>query len=94
VDTFNEAHVTARYRTIEATEPAARVILDAAARERVDVIALGTHAKAGASRLLLGSVSEEILERSPVPVLLVREKRTAAAGTPGTVNQRRLLAPG
>jgi nucleotide-binding universal stress UspA family protein len=78
-ETLSGARISARYRVVEATEPIARVILETAKREHVDVIALGTHAKAGVSRLVLGSVSEEILEHSPIPVLLVRQKR--AAGT-------------
>jgi nucleotide-binding universal stress UspA family protein len=88
VETFKDAGIAARYRAIEATEPVARVILDTAQREHADVIALGTHAKAGVSRLVLGSVSEEILEHSTVPVLLVRQKRGAAA------DSRPLLAAG
>jgi nucleotide-binding universal stress UspA family protein len=74
-ETFSDARISARYQVIEATEPVARVILETAKREHADVIALGTHAKAGVSRLVLGSVSEEILEHSPMPVLLVRQKR-------------------
>ena len=50
-----------------------------------DLIALGTHFKTGVSRLVLGSVSEEILERSPIPVLLVHSKRGTFADTPAHI---------
>ena len=49
-----------------------RTILKVARTRRVDLIAVGTHAKAGVKRLVLGSVSEDIRERSVIPVLLVR----------------------
>jgi nucleotide-binding universal stress UspA family protein len=36
-----------------------------------DVIVLGTHGRTGAAKLLLGSVAEEIVRRSPIPVLTI-----------------------
>lgn len=81
-ETLRDANTSARYQVIETSEPIARVILEVARRDQADLIALGTHAKAGVPRLVLGSVSEAILEHSPVPVLLVRQ--TTGAG-PGSV---------
>jgi nucleotide-binding universal stress UspA family protein len=77
--------VSARYQVIEATEPVPRVILRAARDDRADLIAVGSHAKSGMSRFVLGSVSEEILERSPIPVLLVRQKAAARRPPRGPV---------
>jgi nucleotide-binding universal stress UspA family protein len=37
----------------------------------IDLIVLGTHGRTGAQKLLLGSVAEEILRRSHVPVLTI-----------------------
>jgi len=37
----------------------------------VDLIVMGTHGRTGVSRLLLGSVAEEVFRRSPVPVMTV-----------------------
>jgi nucleotide-binding universal stress UspA family protein len=39
--------------------------------EAVDLIVLGTHGRTGAEKLLIGSVTEEIFRRSPVPVLTI-----------------------
>jgi nucleotide-binding universal stress UspA family protein len=64
--------VVARRQVLETMEPVARVIRDTAQREHADAIALGTHGKGDVQRLVLGSVSEDVLEHSPVPVLLVR----------------------
>lgn len=47
-------------------------IWHAAARLGVDVICMSTHARAGASRLLLGSQAEEVVRRARQPVLLVK----------------------
>ena len=37
-----------------------------------DMIALATHGRGGATRLLLGSVADKVLRTSPVPVLVLR----------------------
>jgi nucleotide-binding universal stress UspA family protein len=47
-------------------------ILSHAGRLEVDLIAMSTHARSGLERLLEGSVSEGVLQRSPVAVLLQR----------------------
>jgi nucleotide-binding universal stress UspA family protein len=44
---------------------------DAINRYDVDLIVVGTSGKTGGSKLLLGSVAEEIFRRSPVPVMTV-----------------------
>lgn len=51
---------------------APETILEAAREERVSLIAMTTHGRTGASRLILGSVAERILQVSPVPVLVAR----------------------
>jgi len=48
------------------------VIDDDAKNWKADLIVLGTHGRSGLSRLLLGSVAEEVVRGTPVPVLLVR----------------------
>lgn len=49
------------------------VILDFAREIDAGLIVMGTHGRRGARRLLLGSVAENVLRRSPVPVLFVRQ---------------------
>ncbi|WP_423751196.1 universal stress protein [Salinirarus marinus] len=43
----------------------------------VDFVAMGTHGKTGTDRWLTGSVAEQILRTSPVPVLVGRPKANA-----------------
>ena len=38
----------------------------------VDHLVVGSHGRTGASRILLGSVAEKLVRRSPVPVTVVR----------------------
>jgi nucleotide-binding universal stress UspA family protein len=47
-------------------------ILRAAAEEKADLIAMGTHGRTGLAHLVTGSVTEKVVRTSPVPVLTVR----------------------
>lgn len=49
----------------------ARAILDAAGRHEADAIAMSTHGR-GASRVLMGSVTDKVLRASDLPMLLLR----------------------
>jgi nucleotide-binding universal stress UspA family protein len=49
-----------------------RELLDTATAARADVLVLGARGVGGVERLLLGSVAEGALTRSPVPVLIVK----------------------
>ncbi|GAB3733671.1 universal stress protein [Silanimonas algicola] len=51
--------------------PLAHEILRAAEEERVDVIALATHARAGLRRMVLGSITGEVLANALVDVLAI-----------------------
>jgi len=54
---------------------AADVIVKEAKRWRADLIVMGTHGRRGLTRLALGSDAEQVVRRSPVPVLLTRAKK-------------------
>lgn len=56
---------------IELGQPA-QTIVNVAKREAVDHIVMGSRGRQGVSRLLLGSVAETVIRRSPVPVTVVR----------------------
>ncbi|HTO42664.1 MAG TPA: universal stress protein, partial [Burkholderiales bacterium] len=45
-----------------------------AKRWRADLIVMGTHGRHGITRLALGSDAEQVVRRSPVPVLLTRAR--------------------
>ena len=48
------------------------MIAEAAVDTRADLIVMGTHGRTGLTRLVMGSVAEEVLRRAPCPVMTVR----------------------
>ncbi len=50
----------------------AYAILEQAKAAQSDLIMMGTHARAGLSRFLMGSISHAVLHQAPCPVLIVR----------------------
>ena len=55
-------------------EPA-DAILAAAESEGADVIVVGSSGRSGVGRILLGSVSDDVIRRSTIPVMVVRAPR-------------------
>jgi nucleotide-binding universal stress UspA family protein len=51
----------------------AEEILRYADEQDADLIVMGTHGRTGVDRVLLGSVTERVVRRSPVPVVTVRQ---------------------
>ncbi|MFU8868047.1 universal stress protein [Natronococcus sp.] len=49
-------------------------IVEYAEDEGCDVIVVGSHGREGISRVLLGSVAENVVRRSPMPVVVVRNR--------------------
>jgi len=45
-------------------------IIELADNEKIDLIIMGTHGRTGISRLLAGSVTEEVIRHAPCPVLV------------------------
>ncbi len=54
------------------TDKPSRAIVEYAEENDIDHIVIGSHGRAGISRVLLGSVAETVARRSPVPVTIVR----------------------
>jgi nucleotide-binding universal stress UspA family protein len=71
-------HVEADGEVVEGDAEAA--LLAAARAWGASCIALGTHGRGGLARLLLGSRTEAIVRRSPLPVLAVRSAAKPDAG--------------
>ncbi|MFC4408240.1 universal stress protein [Haloarchaeobius iranensis] len=85
---YEDAREEARDRLAEATELAtaagvdvetdvvvgrpAKTIVDYANEQDCDHIVTGSHGRSGVSRIVLGSVAETVVRRSPVPVTVVR----------------------
>jgi nucleotide-binding universal stress UspA family protein len=54
-------------------------VLALIADEKIDLVVLGTHGRGLVGHLLLGSVAERVVRRSPVPVLTVHGRDGSAA---------------
>jgi nucleotide-binding universal stress UspA family protein len=54
------------------TGKVSRAIIEYAAEHDSEHVVLGSHGRSGISRVLLGSVAENVVRRSPVPVTVVR----------------------
>jgi nucleotide-binding universal stress UspA family protein len=76
-------HVERRFEEGDATTEILRV----AAETRADLIVMGTHGRTGLSRLLMGSIAEQVVRRAPCSVLTVKAPRpeAVAASEPRTV---------
>jgi nucleotide-binding universal stress UspA family protein len=68
----------------------ARAINEAAAELRSDLLVLSTHGHTGLDRFFLGSTAEAVVRRAPCPVLTVRRRVLARAGTPQTPPSKRI----
>jgi len=51
--------------------PVAETILAVAKEIRADAIAMCTHGRTGVQRLLMGSITEDVVRLSPIPVILL-----------------------
>ena len=71
---------------IETGRPA-RAILDVVEEGDVDHVVMGSHGRRGVSRILLGSVAEDVLRESPVPVTIVRAPDDADEATDGASDE-------
>jgi nucleotide-binding universal stress UspA family protein len=56
-------------------DPVEEVVAHAAERG-IDLIVVATHGRTGLGHALLGSVAEQIIRRSPCPVLTIRDRST------------------
>lgn len=51
--------------------PPAREIVECARKENTDLVVIATHGRTGLKEVLLGSVAHGVIQRSPVPVVVV-----------------------
>lgn len=66
-------------RTVVRSGDPAAIIVDRVRAEGADLVAMTTHGRSGLRRLLMGSVAESVLRKSPATVLLTRRARGGKA---------------
>lgn len=57
----------------------AEVLVQYARDHEIDLIVMGTHGRTGISRLLMGSVAEQMVREAPCPVLTVKQPAAVPA---------------
>lgn len=82
------AALTIVQKQIEADTPSERII-GYVEDENIDLVVISTHGRRGVQRMLLGSVTEEVVRKAPCPVLTVRSDAEPSA----TDRVRRILVP-
>ncbi len=80
--------LTVIQRQLEPAPPSERLVEYADGHD-IDLVVMGTHGRRGVRRMLLGSVTEEVLRTAPCPVLTVRADDENES-RPGV---QRILAP-
>jgi nucleotide-binding universal stress UspA family protein len=77
LDRIKPADPTTRIDHLLAEGDPATAIVHAAGENQCDLIVMGTHARTGLNRLLVGSVAEEVARKAPCPVLTVKTEVAA-----------------
>lgn len=83
IDALRPTNPTVRMERAVREGPSTQAILEGAEEFGADLIVMGTHGRSGFRRLVLGSVTEEVLRKAPCPVLTVKAP-TPAANRSGT----------
>lgn len=72
----------AAVRTAVLAGPVVETLRDYARGHGTQLIAIATHGRSGAERMLLGSVTSRLIHEAPAPVLTVRPPRGGASAAP------------
>ncbi|MFP3948415.1 MAG: universal stress protein [Gemmatimonadota bacterium] len=66
---FRERDVPVEIEVVEGDQPS-RIIVDAAREWEADLVAMASHGRGGLTRAILGSVTDRVLSRSSLPLLV------------------------
>ncbi|QDU55125.1 universal stress protein [Aeoliella mucimassa] len=72
LDEIEPTEPKVRFERILMLGPPARTIAKVAEDKKVDLIVMGSHGRTGVSRLLMGSVAEEVVRLAKCPVLTMK----------------------
>lgn len=67
----NRHHLTVEFESIVLSGHPAQEIINFAAREKTDIIIIGTHGFTGLDRMIFGSIAEKVIKMAPCPVLVI-----------------------
>ena len=84
---------TVTTRTLEAEDPPAEMLAEAVRDGSAELVVMATHGRGPFARFWLGSVSNDLLRLSPVPVLMYRAPEGASADLAVRPTLRRVVVP-
>ena len=70
---LNSEGIKVKSESLESNSPANK-ITEYAEKNGIELIIMGTHGYTGLKKMIMGSVASQVLNSSPVPVLLIRPK--------------------
>jgi nucleotide-binding universal stress UspA family protein len=73
--------------------PAAPTLAEHASAEKADLIVMTTHGRGAVSRFWLGSVTDELVRRTTVPLLVLRPADSAPGAVDAPVSVGRIVVP-
>lgn len=76
LDAIRTKYGTPLWQTVVAEGNSASTIVEQAREHGADLIVMATHARMGLARLFLGSVSEDVIRKCGIPVLVVHSDLT------------------
>ncbi|HET9605121.1 MAG TPA: universal stress protein [Gemmatimonadales bacterium] len=85
--------VAVRSAVLKGAEPAGDQLVEYAAKHRIELVIMHTHARGAMRRLWLGSVANALAQKSGIPCLLLRGPLTATAEAELPVRPRRIVVP-
>jgi nucleotide-binding universal stress UspA family protein len=88
LNAIRPVHPAVRFERVYREGLATEVILETADEYKADLIVMGTHGRSGIGRLLLGSVTEEVLRKAACPVLTVKAQRPVRSEKSGAFAKR------
>jgi len=53
----------------------AGLVINTSKKWRANLLVIGTHAYSGVSRFVLGSLTDEVMQQSSIPLLIIRQKK-------------------
>lgn len=69
---FQHDHITVHTKVIHGVS-ASEGILKTANDIQADLVVMGSHGRSGLGKVLLGSVAQQVLAQSPIPVLITKD---------------------
>ena len=80
LDDFAKANIPSTVSSVVRVGDPSKLIIGFAAEHKIDLIVMATHGRTGLKHILLGSIAEQVVRTSHVPVLTIKPEGISAPG--------------